>query len=192
MKNKSDKEKNIKKIKSLVDSIHNENKVNIEVSEPVREHSEAYFELRRRALKYIGIDSGKSFGQVMRVLNDNFTDSQYTSDLKKEVIHQLIKDDYLDEELCGRRIIKRHAGRKQKSKQYLYYLMDNQGISKSVINALMEEIEPDEDTAENYFYTRLKEWDFDNPEKIIRHFSSRGFSPSITMKIMRKYADGKK
>ncbi len=189
---RSEQDKQISNIKSLIDSIHQTHETRQEVSEIPPEHSEAYFELRRRALKYIGIDRGKSFGQVMQKLNQDFSDKEYSRDLKVQVIEQLIADQYLDERLCGRRIIKRHSGRKQKSKRYLLHLMEQQGISRDMIRELSDEILPDEETASAYFLLRKKEWDFTQPEKIMRHFASRGFSSGIILKIMREYANGEK
>ncbi|NLZ71927.1 MAG: hypothetical protein GX909_05450 [Clostridiaceae bacterium] len=192
-KNQSQSEK-VDKIRGLLSDLENsfETKKSRNVSPNISdEQTEDYRNLRIRALKYIGADRGRSYGQVNRVLSKQFPEiAENNKELIDQVILALIQDGYLDEKLCGRRLIKRHSGRKQKSIAYLEYLLKKQGISDSVITELMLEIPTDEETANNYFNLKKDEWDYDNPEKIIRHFASRGYSSGITLKIMRKYANG--
>lgn len=151
-----------------------------------------YIQMRQRAVKYLATDKGRSAGQVRRVLKADFPEkAEQKPRLIEVVIEQLSRDQYLDEYLCGRRLIKRHQGRKQKAKSYLLYLLKEQGISQTVIDSLAAEIKPDELTAKEYFMNRIDEWDFDNPQKIARHFASRGYASGIFHRIMREYADGK-
>lgn len=188
MRTENEKSKKIENMKDIVAKIHKsipDNKDEDKASVDTSKHTEAYSNMRVRALKYIGIDRGKSFDQVARVLRRNFPEE--SSDLIETVIDDLIFDQFIDEHLCGRRLIKRHSGRKQKSKIYIKHLMFRQGITQSVINDLLTELDSDEKTASNYFYEKIEEWDFQNPEKIIRHFSSRGYSSGVILKIMRKY-----
>lgn len=189
---KEDKQKkHVENMQDLVSKIHNsysKKEKSNQASAVSKENTEAYSNMRVRALKYIGIDRGRSFAQVERILIKSFPEIAHQNpDLIRLVIEDLIRDDYLDEYLCGRRLIKRHSARKQKSKYYIKQLMLKQGISKSVVNDLVSEIEADEITAEIYFRERLKEWDFNKPEKIVRHFASRGYSAGVILKIMRKY-----
>ncbi|NLJ95293.1 MAG: hypothetical protein GX326_07375 [Clostridiaceae bacterium] len=183
----------IDKLKDLISGLENsfpEKQSKGSSPEILESDLEDFQALRRRALKYIGADRGKSYAQVERVLTRHFPEiSQNNSSLIDQVIVSLIDDAYLDERLCGRRLIKRHSGRKQKSARYLEHLLKQQGISESIIDELKLEIAADEKTAEAYFHLKKDEWDYNQPEKIIRHFSSRGYSSGLTLKIMRKYVD---
>ncbi len=152
---------------------------------------ETYRLMRQKAVAYIGTDKAKSRGQVKQKLALKLPDKvQKYPELPDLVVDKLIEDRYLDEKLCGKRLIKRHSGRSQKSKAYIEQLLYQQGISRPVIKDLIDSLEDDRITAERYFELRGDRWDYTDPVKIARHFASRGYSPSISLEIMRKYADG--
>lgn len=160
--------------------------------ELAEEALEAYRLMRQKALAYIGTDKAKSRGQVKQKLALKLPDQvEKYPHLPDLVVDKLVEDRYLDEVLCGRRLIKRHSGRRQKSKAYIEQLLYQQGISRPVIKELLDSLEDDRTTAKDYFDLKKDQWDYSDPAKIARHFASRGYSPSISYEIMRKYADGK-
>lgn len=183
----------LSKAQELVSQLHKsfpeQGKTN-QASDVSTKHQEAYSKLRTRALKYIGIDRGRSFGQVKRILLKDLPEiCEANSQLVDMVIQDLINDQYLDEYLCGRRIIKRHSGRAQKSKEYIRQLMYKQGISPTVIEDTVLEIDDDYQTAERYRLVKQAEWDISNPERVMRHLAARGYSAGISRKIVQKWLD---
>ncbi|MDI9490855.1 MAG: hypothetical protein GX145_05050 [Clostridiaceae bacterium] len=183
----------LSKAQELVSQLHKsfpeQGKTN-QASDVSTKHQEAYSKLRTRALKYIGIDRGRSFGQVKRILMRDLPEiSEANSQLVDMVIQDLINDQYLDEYLCGRRIIKRHSGRAQKSKEYIRQLMYKQGISPAVIKDTVLEIDDDYQTAERYRLVKQAEWDISNPGRVMRHLAARGYSAGISRKIVQKWLD---
>ncbi|HHU53534.1 MAG TPA: hypothetical protein GXZ43_05610 [Clostridiaceae bacterium] len=183
-------QKRLAKAQEIVSQLHKNfpKKGKNQASDVSTKHQEAYFTLRQRAIKYIGIDRGRSYGQVKKILENSFpeeaTENPQLIDL---VIQDLIDEQYLDEYLCGRRIIKRHSGRAQKSKEYIRQLMLRQGIGERTITDLLLEIEDDRITAEAYRIIKQAEWEISNPEKVMRHLSSRGYSTGICREIVRKW-----
>ncbi len=183
----------LSKAQELVSQLHKsfpeQGKTN-QASDVSTKHQEAYSKLRTRALKYIGIDRGRSFGQVKRILMRDLPEiSEANSQLVDMVIQDLINDQYLDEYLCGRRIIKRHSGRAQKSKEYIRQLMYKQGTSPAVIKDTVLEIDDDYQTAERYRLVKQAEWDISNPGRVMRHLAARGYSAGISRKIVQKWLD---
>lgn len=186
-------QRRLSKAQEIVSQLHKnfpkKGKTN-QASDVSTKHKEAYFTMRQRAIKYIGIDRGRSYGQVRKVLENSFPKEATTnSRLLDQVIQDLITDQYLDEYLCGRRLIKRHSGRAQKSKEYIRQLMLRQGISEQTISDLILEIDDDHVTAEMYRIIKQQEWKTTKPEKVIRHLASRGYSPGICREIVRKWLD---
>ncbi|NLJ70144.1 MAG: hypothetical protein GX328_01595 [Clostridiaceae bacterium] len=186
-------QKRLAKAQEIVSQLHKnfpkKGKTN-QASDVSTKHQEAYLTMRQRAIKYIGIDRGKSYGQVKKILEKTFPEKSASNpQLVEQVIQDLINDQYLDEYLCGRRIIKRHSGRAQKSKEYIRQLMFRQGISKQTISDLVLEIDDDRVTAEAYRIIKQDEWEISQPEKVMRHLASRGYSTSICREIVRKWLD---
>ncbi|HHT24124.1 MAG TPA: RecX family transcriptional regulator [Clostridiaceae bacterium] len=186
-------QKRLAKAQEIVSQLHKKfpkkGKTN-QASDVSTKHQEAYFTLRQRAIEYIGIDRGRSYGQVKRVLENSFPEKAASNQqLVEQVIQDLINDQYLDEYLCGRRIIKRHSGRAQKSKEYIRQLMLRKGISEQTISDLILEIADDRTTAEAYRIIKQAEWEISQPEKVMRHLASRGYSAGICREIVRRWLD---
>lgn len=183
--------KRLNEAKEIVSQLHKnfpKKEKNNQASDKSTKYQEAYFSLRSRAIRYIGIDRGKSFGQVKRVLLKKFPEiADQNPEIFDQVIQDLIADKYLDEYICAKKIVKRHSGRSQKSKEYLRQLMIKQGISEQVINDAILEVKPDSETAENYRLIKQKEWNLDKPERVMRHLASRGFSAGISRGIVQKW-----
>ncbi|MGB4609723.1 MAG: RecX family transcriptional regulator [Saccharofermentanales bacterium] len=184
--------KRLAKAQEIVSQLHKNfpEKGKNQASDVSTKHQEAYLTLRQRAIKYIGIDRGRSYGQVKNILENSFPEEAVLNpQLVDQVIQDLIDEQYLDEYLCGRRIIKRHSGRAQKSKEYIEQIMLRQGISEQTISDLVLEIKDDRETAEAYRILKQTEWNISQPEKVMRHLASRGYSTGICREIVRKWLD---
>ncbi|NLM19508.1 MAG: RecX family transcriptional regulator [Clostridiaceae bacterium] len=191
MKQEESFQKRLTKAQEIVSQLHQDflkkRKTN-QASDVPTKHQEAYFALRQRAIKYIGIDRGRSSGQVKKILENSLPEeAALNPQLIERVVQDLIDEQYLDEYLCGRRTIKRHSGRAQKSKKYIEQLMLRQGLSEQTVSDLILEIEDDQVTAETYRIIKQEEWEISQPEKVMRHLASRGYSTGICQEIVRKW-----
>jgi SOS response regulatory protein OraA/RecX len=135
------------------------------------------------AVNYIGISGSKSTGKIRQKLIMSGVDSAIIED----VMISLKELGYLDDEKIGRAVLRRHQGRRGKSRALLEALLINQGIERSVAAMLVASGPGDYELAR-----LLAEALFPSgaDRKIVyRRLLTRGFSPDLAAAVSADYPD---
>lgn len=135
---------------------------------------------RFTALKYIGIDKGKSSGKVRQKLRDE----GFSEDVIEETISTLIKDDYLSDYRACARITRRHQGSKLKSARYMVELYKELGVSPQVAEEYSADLPDDQESLVILLSKEQAPASEREKARIIRRLAGRGFSIYSIQKAM--------
>ncbi|MDO5015761.1 MAG: regulatory protein RecX [Eubacteriales bacterium] len=145
---------------------------------------EAFQNGRFIALSYIGIDKGKSTGQVRNKLRTK----DLPDDLIEQVIVSLKTDDYLDDRRACGKIARRHQGTRAKSRRYLRELFIKQGVDPKVAEAYLEELPEDQKSILELIPGSIP-GDPREYQRLLRRLQSRGYSYNTIRQAMRQQED---
>ena len=111
---------------------------------------------------------------------------------KEEVIERLQQESFLDDERYAKNYVRSKMNGKQWGKIKLQYQLMQKGISSSLIQKALSEI--DTEDYENQVDIHIEKWkrtnklNYENAPKLIRFLASKGFENAIINQKLKEYA----
>lgn len=139
-----------------------------------------YTKARIFAVKYIGLDPGKSSGKVHAKLRE----FGYSPSLARKVVEDLEEADYIDDYRACAKIARRHQGSKSKSRQYMKNLFIKQGVKETVAELYMDYLPDDRESIQNLLPQTLPEGERDI-NKLMRRLQARGYAFNTIQSCIR-------
>ncbi len=132
-----------------------------------------YSKARESAVRYIGLDKGKSSGKV----RDSLVQKGYAPSLASEVVQDLIVLGYINDEKACAKIARRHQGKKAKSRSYMLSLFTQQGVERRVAETYLDQLPSDEVSLQEILEGYEAELDGGAKEaRLMRRLQTRGYN----------------
>ena len=142
-----------------------------------------YLKARETAVRYIGLDKGKSSGEV----RDSLMQKGYDSDLASRVVHDLIALGYIDDKRACAKIARRHHGKRAKSRSYMKFLFIQQGVQEDVAESYLEVLPSDSASLEDFLCDQMSDLDgADREARLVRRLQSRGYNYGLITRAIRR------
>ncbi|MDO5033322.1 MAG: RecX family transcriptional regulator [Eubacteriales bacterium] len=166
---------------SSKDSLSEPDRLEPAPSHPVVQGEAAYWQAREAAVRYIGLDKGKSSGKVQ----DRLRKQGYSSALAQEVVCDLTDLGYIDDERACAKIVRRHQGKRAKSRAYMLALFLQQGVARASAEAYLDKLPSDQESLEEILAS--EELAGGPAEaRLVRRLQGRGYKPGLIQSSIRR------
>ncbi len=192
-----DKKNKIAQAKKIITAIENSSKTvkaedgKMEIPQPAAGVCEAgynnafektgeYTKARIFAVKFIGLDPGKSSGKVHAKLRE----FGCSPSLARKVVEDLEEADYIDDYRACAKIARRHQGSKSKSKQYMKKLFIEHGVKETIADLYMDCLPDDGESIQHLLPQSLPEGRKEI-NKLMRRLQARGYAFNTIQSCLR-------
>ncbi len=142
---------------------------------------------RSQAIQWLGLDK-KPSGRVLTYLSDK----GYDRDTARMIINELKQDDYINDELLARQVVKRRTGRRAESRSALVHRMARLGLDAGAIDTAITSAQSDYDAATALIEARFRQSiDLVRAgernalfKRIFMFLQRRGFGRELTLRVM--------
>lgn len=145
-----------------------------------------YLKAREAAVRYIGLDKGKSSGKV----RDSLIQKGYAPSLAHAVVQDLIGLGYVNDENACAKIARRHQGKKSKSRSYMLSLFIQQGVERGVAEAYVDQLPCDAKSLQEVLEGHPLDLDGGRQEaRLMRRLQTRGYNYGLIKTSIRRFKE---